>query len=66
MPETLEYTLSHRMIAASTRLREAWSAPTLDVVEMHEAMLGLIWVTGTTELASALDVLHDVESGHAQ
>jgi hypothetical protein len=62
----LEYTLSHRMIAASTRLREAWSAPTLDVVEMHEAMLGLIWVTGTTELASALDVLHDVESGHAQ
>jgi hypothetical protein len=36
--------------------------PVLDVVEMHEAALGLMSVTGTKDLQSALDVLHDVES----
>ena len=64
MPETLEYTLSHRMIATATRLREAWSMPVLDLVEMHAAALELMSVTRTTDLASALVVLHEIESDH--
>jgi len=31
---------------------------------MHEAALGLMSITGTMDLESALDVLHDVEAGH--
>ena len=66
MPETLvEYTLSHKMIAAATRLREAWSMPVFDVVELHVAAMGLMWVTGTADLETALAVLDDVDSGHA-
>ena len=64
MPETLRYTESHRMIAAGARLREALSMPVLDVVEMHEALLGLMRVTRATELSSALDLFCDVESDH--
>ena len=64
MPETLEYTQSHRMIAIGARLRDAWSMAVLDVVELHEAALDLMRVTGTTELGSALSVFCDVESGH--
>lgn len=64
MPETLEYTKSHWIIAAGARLRDAWSMPVLDVVELHEAVLGLMRVTGTLDLASALDAFYDVESGH--
>jgi len=38
--------------------------PDLDLVEMHDAAMGLIITTGTKDLASALGVLHDVESGY--
>ena len=62
MPETLEYSLSHQMIAAGIRLRDAWSMPVLDVAELHEATLGLMWATGTADLRTALAVLDDVES----
>jgi hypothetical protein len=62
-PVTVEYTPEHRMIAAATRLRDAWALANLDVGEMHEAALGLIWATGAMDLASALIVLHDIESG---
>lgn len=58
------YTQSHRMIAAATRLRDAWGLANMDVGEMFEAVLGLIHVTGTTDLQSALDVLNDTGSGH--
>ncbi|HXQ43592.1 MAG TPA: hypothetical protein VN816_03050 [Acidimicrobiales bacterium] len=62
-----------KMIAAATRFKEAWNVesrrgvegrrPTnLDVVELHEAALGLICATGTRDLSSALAVLHDVEA----
>jgi hypothetical protein len=64
MPAVPQYTASQRMIAAGTRLREAWRLSNVDVGEMHDAALGLIYVTGTRDLQSALDVLHDVESGH--
>jgi hypothetical protein len=57
-------TPAQRVIAAATRLREAWAVPALDVGEMHEAALGLMWTTGTRDLTSALDVLHDLEAGH--
>ena len=60
------------MIAAATRFKEAWDAgmrrgtdgvalTDLEIVEMHEAALALIWATGTTDLQSALAVLHDYE-----
>jgi hypothetical protein len=62
MPEVVGYTSSHRMIAAATGLRDAWKMPEPDIVEMHEAALGLISVTGTSDLYSALEVLHEVES----
>jgi hypothetical protein len=65
MPETLEYTLSHQMIAAGVRLRAAWSTAAVDVIELHEAALGLIGVTGTRDLETALAVLDDVDAGHA-
>ena len=35
----------------------------LDIVEMHEAALALIFATGTKDLVAALGVLHDVEEG---
>jgi len=60
----IEYTRSHRVIAAATRLRDAWAMANVDVGEMHQATLGLISATGTTNLQSALDTLHDVESRH--
>jgi hypothetical protein len=63
-PLQADYTPSHRMIAAATRLRDAWKVPFLDIVEMHDAALGLIFAAGTKDLASALDVLHDVKSWH--
>jgi hypothetical protein len=59
-----EYTPAQRIIAAATRLREAWRIPNLDIAEMHEAVMSLILTTGTKDLASALGVLHDVESGY--
>ncbi len=60
------------MIAAATRFKEAWDGesragadggpPTrLDVVELHEAALGLIWATGTATLGDALAVLTDLD-----
>ncbi|HEY7948459.1 MAG TPA: hypothetical protein VID75_12350 [Acidimicrobiales bacterium] len=63
---------SKRIIAAATRFKDAWdsaighdregiSLSDLDLVEMHEAALGLIAATGTTDLQSALDALHDFE-----
>ena len=61
---SVEYTPARRMIAAATRLREAWGLSNTEIGEMHKAALGLIFATGTTDLASALGVLHDVESGH--
>jgi len=61
-----------RIIAAATRFKEAWDAAIghdrkgislsdFDLVEMHEAALGLIAATGTSDLQSALDALHDFE-----
>lgn len=58
-----------RIIAAATRFKEAWNPPTapvdpewtlrdVDIVEMHNAALGLISATGTDSLQEALDVLH--------
>ena len=64
IPAMAEYTPAHRMIAAASRLRDAWSLANLDVGEMRDAALGLICATGTSDLASALIVVHDVESGH--
>jgi len=62
---------SKKMIAAATRFKEAWEAgmrrgqgmalTDLDIIEMHEAALALIWATGTTDLQGALDVLHEYE-----
>jgi hypothetical protein len=60
-----ESTAAQRMVAAATRLRQAWRLPDLDVDEMHQAVMGLIVATEATDLQSALVVLHDVESGHA-
>jgi len=57
-----DYTPAQRIIAAATRLRKAWSQADLDVTEMHEAALGLMWTTGTRDLAAALGVLPDVEA----
>jgi hypothetical protein len=51
------------MIAAATRLRDAWKMPEPDILEMHEAALELISATGTSNVHWALDVLHEVESG---
>jgi hypothetical protein len=65
VPAEAEYTSAHQIIAAAIRLRDAWALADLDVGEMHEAAIGLIYATGTTNLASALDVLHDIESGHS-
>ena len=58
------YTPAQRIIAAATWLREAWAVPDLDIADMHEAALALILATGTKDLASALGILHDVESGY--
>jgi hypothetical protein len=62
---------SKKMIAAATRFKEAWEAgmrrgqgmalTDLDIIEMHEAALALIWATGAKDLQGALDVLHDYE-----
>ncbi|HVC70510.1 MAG TPA: hypothetical protein VNC61_09695 [Acidimicrobiales bacterium] len=62
-----------RIIAAATRFKEAWDAAArhtgqglslsdLDLVEMHEAALGLIAATGASDLQGALDVLRDFEA----
>jgi hypothetical protein len=64
---------SKRIIAAATRFKDAWesalghnksgfSLSDLDIVEMHEAALGLIEATGTTDLQAALDAVHDYEA----
>jgi hypothetical protein len=64
---------SKKMIAAATRFKEAWDVESghdgggqplrrLDVVELHEAALGLIWATGTTTLRDALDVLTEFDA----
>jgi hypothetical protein len=50
--------------ASMARAAEGRTTTDLDVVEMHEAVLGLIWATHTTTLDEALAVLGDVESGH--
>jgi hypothetical protein len=62
-----------RIIAAATRFKEAWN-PSLgpdkpqwalsdiDIVEMHNAALGLISATGTDSLQQALDVLHTYDA----
>lgn len=60
----VEYTPAQRIMAAGTRLRDAWSLANLDLGEMHDATLSLILATGTKDLAAALGVLHDVESGY--
>lgn len=46
----VECTQLHRMIAAATRLRDAWALTNLDVGQMHEAALGLIFANGTKDL----------------
>jgi hypothetical protein len=62
---------SKRIIAAATRFREAWDASLrsdrsvplsdIDIVEMHDAALGLIAATSTETLHQALAVLHAYE-----
>jgi hypothetical protein len=58
-----------RIIAAATRFKEAWNPSSepgnrvwalkdIDIVEMHNAALGLISATGTDSLQEALEVLH--------
>jgi hypothetical protein len=65
--------LSDEMLAAATRYRESIVAskarateerPTTkdDIIEMHEAVLGLMWATHTTTVEEALAVL-DGEAG---
>jgi hypothetical protein len=51
------------MIAAATRLSDAWARPELDMVERHEVVVGLIRATQTRDFESALDVCHDVGAG---
>ena len=54
-----------KMIAAGLRFKDAWDARTLegnqladiDIVEFHEAALGLMLATDTHDLQAALDVL---------
>jgi hypothetical protein len=60
----VEHDPAPEMIAAATRLRDAWSMADLDVGEMREAALGLIDATGTKDIRTALEVLHYVESDH--
>jgi hypothetical protein len=62
------------MMAAAARFKEAWDtakrrsdtgavlSDRRDIVEMHEAALGLIWATGTNDLQGALDVFHRYEA----
>ncbi len=65
-------TPSAAMLAAATRFKETWEAgmqrsadgevlSDRDIVEMHEASLGLIWATGTMDMQEALDVFHALE-----
>jgi hypothetical protein len=60
------------IIDAATRFNRAWEAAMahngeglivadLDIVEVHEAALELIRVTGTKDLQEALDSLDDLE-----
>ena len=58
----VDYTPAQLIIAAATRLREAWRLSNVDVGEMHNAALSLILATDTKDLQSALYVLHDVEN----
>lgn len=62
------------IIAAATRLKEAWDVSLrrriegqglsdADIVEMHEAALGLMWATKAATLQEALDVLNAYEEG---
>jgi hypothetical protein len=48
----VEYTPAQRIIAAATRLREAWRIPNLDIAEMHEAVMSLVY--STTRLMPSL------------
>ncbi len=63
---------SEAKFAAALRFKEAWEAgmqrsadgevlTDRDIVEMHEASLGLIWATGTMNLQDALDAFHALE-----
>jgi hypothetical protein len=62
---------SKRIIAAATRFKEAWesslsgdrsgSLSDIDIVEMHDAALGLIAATNTATLQEALEALHAYE-----
>jgi hypothetical protein len=47
--------------ASMSRAADGQATTSVDIVEMHEAVLGLIWATHTTTLEEALDVLIDVE-----
>lgn len=63
------------MLAAAKRFKKTYDASMdritgghattpVDIVEMQQATLGLMWATQTRTLQEALDVLHDVESRH--
>jgi len=52
---------SQAVIAAATRFHDAWNARTTDITEMHEAVMGLIWITGTSDLEGALAVLAELD-----
>jgi hypothetical protein len=63
---------SPAMLAAAQRFKYAWEGERersfqgdvlsdRDIVEMHEAALGLIWATGTTNSQRALEVLREFD-----
>jgi hypothetical protein len=58
---------SKKIIAAATRFKEAWEGSSssdrsdIDIVEMHDAALGLIAATNTATLQEALAALHAYE-----
>jgi hypothetical protein len=50
------------IVASTTRATEGRPATKDDIIEMHEAVLGLMWATHTTTIEEALTVL-DGETG---
>ena len=49
MTVSLEYTHSHRMIAPGIGLGDARSQPALDMVGLHESIMGLMWAPQYTD-----------------
>jgi hypothetical protein len=76
MPSERSIASASRYIAAATRCRQSWDdafarsddghrLSARELLEMHGAGLGLMWTTHSTDLSSALGLLHQVENGTA-